>query len=84
MSWQNILKDGDEKKEEKDEEFPDEVFELFRSELEKVGKERLTSAEARKLMNSYEELDNPSEDTRKKYALWYGLGLSENATISWR
>jgi hypothetical protein len=78
MSWKDIINVGsaikdivvdDEKKEEKDEDFPDEVFELFRSELEKVGKTRLTFAEARKLMNSYEELDNPSEDTRKKYAL---------------
>ena len=87
MSWEEIIKVSRYEKEVAEEfapeemeefnktKFPKEVFALFRTQLEKAGRKRITSTEARKLMESYKELENPSEDTRKEYALLWALGL---------
>ena len=88
MSWENIIKVSRYEKEVAEEfttqeseacyetKFPKEVFAFFRTQLEKAGRKRITPLEARRLMDSYKELENPSEDTRKEYALWWVLGLS--------
>lgn len=63
MSWEDILKQD-----------ADEVFEMFRPQLEERGEKKITSGKAKLIMRSYEELGNLSEDKRKEIAIYLALG----------
>ena len=63
MSWEDILKQDS-----------DEVFEMFRPQLEERGEKKITSGKANLIMRSYEELGNLSEDRRKEIAVHLALG----------
>lgn len=63
MSWQDILKED-----------ADKVYEMFKPQLEERGRMKITPTAANKIMRSYEELGNLSEDRRKEIALILTFG----------
>ena len=86
MSWQDIIKVSRYEKNLADEFAPEEmeefnqsefarkVFEDFRPQLEERGEKKLTDAKAKKIMQSYEELLNMTDDKRKLFAIIDALG----------
>ena len=89
MSWEDIIKISRYEKDLAEEFAPEEmeefrrkqgsdyarkVFEKFRPQLEERGEKKITNAKAKKIMQSYEELLNLTDDRRKEIAIREALG----------
>ena len=97
MSWEDIIKISRYEKDLAEEFAPEEmeefrrkqgsdfarkVFEEFRPQLEERGEKKITNAKAKKIMQSYKELLNMTDDRRKEIAILDALG-SANPKIQY-
>jgi len=89
MSWEDIIKvsryekdladefapkEMEEFRREQGSDFARKVSEKFKSQLEERGEMKITDAKAKKIMQSYEELLNLTDDRRKEIAIREALG----------
>ena len=89
MSWEDIIKisryekdlaeefapeEMEEFRREQGSDFAREVYERFRPQLEERGNMKITNAMAKKIMQSYKELLNLTDDRRKEIAIREALG----------